>query len=204
MKSSKKLIAIDIDDTIADSTESLRLLVNHKLGIDLKPEAYRIKADYWGYYERVWEANNIGDQVSHDDFAREMVNDQSHVPLLPGTEFAIAQLSRKYDVVLLTARDKTWELATRKWLKDTLNKNIIDVHFTSAHKDEREMTKGQLCRHLNAEILIDDNVEHCQSALDQDLEAILFGEYGWHHEAPDTMRRCQDWQAVLDVLLYDK
>lgn len=198
MKPSRKLIAIDIDDTIADSTESLRLLVNRRTGVSLTQEAYRIKGDYWGYYERVWEANNIADRASYDDFANEMVDDQSHVPLLPGAEFAINELASQYDIVLLTARDKTWEKATRRWLSDNLGDHDIDIHFTSAHKDEREMTKGQLCRHLNAEILIDDNVEHCQSAINEGVQALLFGNYGWHHDAPDTLKRCKDWQAVLD------
>lgn len=203
MKSSKTLIAIDIDDTIADSTESLRLLVNKYAGVSLPQEAYRMNGDYWGYYERVWKANNIADKASYDDFANEMVDDQSRVPLLPGAEFAINELARQYDIVLLTARDKTWEKATKRWLLDNLGNHVIDVHFTSAHKDEREMTKGQLCRHLNAKILIDDNVEHCLSALNEGVQPILFGDYGWHHHAPGNIKRCKDWQAVLEFFSYD-
>lgn len=203
MKTARRLIAIDIDDTIADSTESLRLLVNKRVGVDLPQEAYRIKGDYWGYYERVWEANDIADKISHNDFAKEMVDDQSHVPLLAGAEFAIKELAKRHDIVLLTARDKTWEAATKHWLKDKFGKDVMDVHFTSAHKDEHEMTKGQLCRHLDAEVLIDDNVEHCQSALDEGVQALLFGNYGWHHAAPDNIKRCRDWQAVLDFFSDD-
>lgn len=200
MAAARKLIAIDIDDTIADSTESLRLLVNKHLDIELSQEAYQIKADYWGYYEHVWEVNNIAGQVTHDDFAREMVDDQSHVPLLPSAKFAIGQLAKDYDIILVTARDKSWEASTRRWLASNLGENVIDVYFTAVHRDEREMTKGQLCRHLGAHMLIDDNVEHCQSALDEGIEAILFGMYGWQHAAPESMVRCQDWQAVLEFL----
>lgn len=200
MAATKPLIAIDIDDTIANSTESLRLMVNKRLNIDLPIEAYKIKADYWGYYERVWEANDIGGKVTHDDFAQEMINDQSHVPLLPSAEFAISQLARSYDIVLITARDKSWEAATRRWLAGNIGENVVDVYFTAAHRDKREMTKGQLCRHLGASMLIDDNIEHCKSAIDEGVKAILFGVYGWNHAAPEGMIRCVDWQSVLGVL----
>lgn len=193
----KQLIAIDIDDTIADSTESLRLKVNKQLAIDLPQEAYRINADYWGYYERVWEAHDVSG-LSYDDLTKEMVDDQSHVPLLPSAELAIYQLAEQYEIVLITARDKSWEAATRRWLADNLGGKVAEVYFTSAHKDKRDMTKGQLCRHLGAKVLIDDNVEHCQSALDEGIEAILFGQYGWHHTAPKSMRCCKDWQSVLE------
>lgn len=200
MASSRHLIAIDIDDTIADSTESLRLLVNKRLNVDLGPEAYQIKEDYWGYYERVWEANDIGGKVSLADFAEEMVEDQSHVPLLPSAQFAITQLAKEYDIVLITSRDQSWEDATRRWLDANLGDNVADVYFVTSHTDSQALTKGQLCRHLGAVMLIDDNIEHCQSALDEGVEAILFGAYGWHHTAPDHMTRCQDWSAVLDTL----
>lgn len=200
MLATKPLIAIDIDDTIAASTESIRLLANKKTGASLSPEAYQAKGEYWGYYERVWEANDLGGQVHYSDFEKEMVVDQSQVPLLPSAGFAVAELSKRYDIVLITARDKTWEEATRRWLTENFPGRTIDVHFTAAHKDERSMTKGQLCRHLGATVLIDDNVEHCQSALDEGIEAILFGQYGWQHAAPRGMRRCLDWPAVLEYL----
>ena len=195
---SRPLIAVDIDDTIAGSTESMRLMVNKRLGVDLSVESYQIQADYWGYYERVWEASDVGGQVSWDDFAEEMIEDQSHVPLLPSAQFAINRLAQKYDIVLITARDKTWEVATRRWLDANFAEAVSGVYFTSAHKDSREMTKGQLCRHLRVEVLIDDNVEHCQSALDERVQAILFGKYGWQYTAPEGMVRCIDWPSVLD------
>ena len=59
-------------------------------------------------------------------------------------------------------------------------------------------TKGELCQELNVSWLIDDNPEHCLSAVDAGVEAILFGEYGWHHEAPMHLTRCKDWPSVVD------
>lgn len=194
-------IAIDIDDTIAGSTESLRLLVNKRTSSDLPAEAYKIPGEYWGYYERVWEANGLGGKVDHGDFSAEMVVDQSHVPLLPGALFAINNLRKKHQIILVTARDESWESATKKWLglRFGASENI-EVYFTKSHHDAAAETKGQLCRRLGVSLLIDDNIEHCLSAVNAGVEAILFGEYGWHMDVPSELVRCKSWEAVLAYL----
>ena len=40
--------------------------------------------------------------------------------------------------------------------------------------------------------------EHCISASEYQVEAILFGEFGWHLDVPNNMQRCKDWPAVLE------
>jgi glycerol uptake facilitator-like aquaporin len=51
---------------------------------------------------------------------------------------------------------------------------------------------------LGASWLIDDNPEHCLSAIAHGIETVLFGEYGWHFNAPEHLTRCKDWRAVLE------
>ena len=50
----KPIIAVDIDDVLADSTDALRRVINERLGVNLTPEDYLIKEDYWDHYEEVW------------------------------------------------------------------------------------------------------------------------------------------------------
>lgn len=199
----KPIIAIDIDDTIADSTEALRRRVNDRFGVDLALNDYRIKADYWGYYESVWSLHGLADRARHDDFAAEMVEDQSHVPLLPGALFAINILSKKYTIVLITARDKSWEDATKRWLSEQLRDTDVKIYFTTSHIDASGKTKGEICKLIGASVLIDDNPEHCVSAHKAGVETILFGNYGWHYKVPAYLVNCRDWQAVLAHLGVD-
>lgn len=50
----RQKIAIDVDDVIADATESVRLVANSYPGINLTPDNYRsVEAEYWGYYTEV-------------------------------------------------------------------------------------------------------------------------------------------------------
>lgn len=200
----KRKVAIDIDDVIAGSTDALRILVNERTGNSLTADDYhKVGGEYWGYYERVWRAHDIGDEVSFKDFEAEMIIDQSHVPLLPGASFAIGELTKKFHVIFITARNKTWEQATRNWFERHFGKTDIELYFCESHKDSGAMTKGELCKSLGAHLLIDDSVSHCQSALDEGVEAILFGDYGWQGKVSKNLTRCGDWPAVLEYLEYD-
>ncbi|MFZ2494181.1 MAG: hypothetical protein WAW60_00200 [Candidatus Saccharimonadales bacterium] len=194
----KPIIAIDIDDTIAESTETLRKLVNHRAGVDLPSEAYTVEGEYWGYYERVWAMNGLSG-ISHADFEAEMEVDQSHVPLLPSAEYAIKILSETYRIVLVTARDISLEGATRTWLKTHFPYADIELYFSEARKDQTKMTKGQLCKQLGARLLIDDNIQHCESAVELGIDTVLFGDYGWNR-TNTSLKRCYNWQEVIEYL----
>lgn len=191
-------IAIDIDDVLADSTESLRMLVNERIGANLTTKDYRVPGEYWGYYERVWQQHGIAERLNFKELNAEMTIDQSHVPLMPGATFAINELRKKYQVIALTARDVSWERATRAWFQEHLGDT--ELYFIGNRHAVDSKTKGQLCRSLDVSILIDDNPGHCQSALDEGIEAILFGEYGWHTGLPEEIVRCKDWSAVMEYL----
>lgn len=196
----KPVIAIDIDDTIAESTESLRLMVNERTGADISFDAYRVAGDYWGYYERVWEAHGVVNQFKYSDYEQEMVKDQSFVPLLPGAQFAIGKLLENYKVILITARHPSWESVTRDWLVQAFPGASLALYFSRSHAEADGITKGKLCAQLSACLLIDDSIEHCRSAMTEGIQSVLFGEYGWQVNAEKDMTRCRDWQAVLDYV----
>ena len=192
----KQIIAVDIDDVLADSTESMRQLVNDRLGVELTKDHYMVEGEYWGYYERVWHTHGIGDRVSHDVLSEEMAIDQSHVPLLAGASFALTELSKSFKLALLTSRNESWKKATEEWVRSHFGDLFEKVFFTRINGIKK--TKGELCTEIGAKWLIDDNVEHCQSALASNVTAILFGQYGWHTSVPSSIVKCRDWPSVLE------
>lgn len=193
----RQLIAVDIDDVVADSTEALRLSVNKRYGANLQPEDYVLPDDgnYWGYYERVWARHGLH-MANYDELHEDMAIDQSHITLVPGVEQALKQLSRAFDVILVTSRDQSWEKATVAWLDDHLAGLYHDVHF-AGRANHHAQTKGKLCRRLGVSVLIDDNPEHCRSAIEHGVDAILFGSFGWHNRKRLGLTVCKDWAEVL-------
>jgi len=202
--SHKPVIAIDIDDVIADSTESLRRLVNKRLGVNLTKEDYRIPGNYRKYYEHVWNQHDLVDKIKYADLEDEMVISQSHVPVMAGAEKVVRELQKRYHVIFITARHVSWEGATREWFKNVLAHDDVELYFSEGMRNIGAMTKGQLCKQLGADWLIDDNPKHLLTAQEERVGAILFGDYGWHYvgDMPLTITRCKDWHEVMEYFKY--
>ncbi len=195
---SKRTIAVDIDDTLAQSLDAFRQRVNEQANANLTAEDYKIEADYWGYYEKVWDTHGLSNPFTSADIFGELHTNHDLVPLLPGAEFAVHELMKRFDVVLITARDLKWQEATKEWLQLQFGDKMPDVYFSGGHHNEGSKNKGQICVELGADWLIDDNVEHCLAAISEGVTPILFGDYGWQFTAPKELVRCGDWQTVLD------
>lgn len=193
----KPVIAVDIDDVLASSTDALRVVVNNQLGVTLSPEAYKIDADYWGYYETVWESNGLLNRISLDGLEAQMRQDQSHIAPMPDAFTILSQIQSNYDLIVVTARSSKWAEATDGWLQAHYPAMFSEVIFAEGLEGIQEKSKGDLCFEAGAHWLIDDNIEHALSALERGLQVIVFGEYGWHYKGmPDGVIACKDWSAV--------
>lgn len=200
--SPRPVIAIDIDDTIADSTESLRRLVNRRWGVSLTKEDYRIPGNYRKYYEYVWSHHGLADKISYAELEEEMVIDQSHVTLMAGVEEAIHELQKTANLIFITARHVSWEQATREWFRNVLAHDDIELYFSEGMSNVGARTKGELCKQLGATWLIDDNPTHLLTATEENIRAVLFGEYGWHIGELQGMAKCKDWSQVVEYFKY--
>ena len=193
-----KKIAIDIDDTISDSLGAVHKLANSKIDFEIPFEDFMKPGEYWGYYDRVWVEHGLKDRIISQQIFEELQKNQALFPLLPSAEFAVHELMKSYDIVLITSRDEECREYTEAWLRDQFGDNAPDLYFCSNHKNSDSKTKGQICQYLKAGWLIDDNVEHCLGARSEGVTPILFGEYGWHHNKPEEIINCKTWQEVLE------
>lgn len=196
---SKITIAIDIDDVLADSTDLLRRFVNERHAVSLQEHHYRVKGPYWGYYEMVWRNHDINGDGIMDEFHKVYAFDQSGVAPINGAAEALARLKGRFRLIAISARAAEQQLATERWLSDKFENVFEAVSCLDVHRNPG-LSKGEACRIAGAEYLIDDNIDHCKSALDRQIQGILFGDYGWHDDSlmPDGVVRCRDWYAVLE------
>lgn len=194
----KPIIAIDIDDVLSQSTEALRLVVNERLGINLRPQHYQVPGDYWGYYEYVWIEHGIGDRITMDEVHQHMMEHQSLLQPTSGALAAVKMLARDYRLMIITARDEAWRDVTDVWLDRHFPGLFFQIVLAGGHEGIRKKSKGEICVEEGATWLIDDNVEHAQTAFENGIQVILFGDYGWHQNVPDAMLCCKTWQEVAN------
>lgn len=195
-----KKIGIDIDDVVAESSEAIRLLVNEVTGSALQKRHYKIPATYWGYYEQVWRQHDVN--IDFNAVYEGLKERQDSVGLVPSAQYAINILREAYDVVLITSREAELAELTKQWLSKHFD-NPPQVFFAAGHKKTGlQKTKGEICEELGVDLMIDDHPGHCNNVLEHGVQAILFGEYGWHLKEPinDRVIRCRDWPAVLEYI----
>lgn len=194
----KQTIAIDIDDVLADTTDALRLFVNQKFGLELKEHHYRIKSEYWGYYETVWAHNGLETEGILDEFHAKYTLSQADTKPVQGSKDGVANLAAKYRLIAVSSRGIAQQAETERWMHDIFG-DVFDV-IRCIDTRKTGMEKGEVCHELGASYLIDDNVDHCSSAIKSGLTAILFGMYGWQHEdrVSEKAVRCINWDEVTE------
>lgn len=192
---SKGIIAVDVDDVLANTTGALRVAVNQATGLHLTEDDYRVPAPYWGFYEHVWSQAGIQDHSHIHAFHEQLAVNQDNIQPVADSQEVLAYLIKDWDIVAITSRELFMETETIKWLHKKFPNVFKDIVLLG-HVNTALQTKGEACLATGANYLIDDNIAHCESAISVGVSAILFGDYGWQHDFDNSMPRAKDWQAV--------
>lgn len=194
---SKSLIVVDVDDVLADTTEALRHFVNTQYGYSLEKSHYQIEGKYWGYYETVWSQHDINGDGILDRFHSESSKGEIAIKPIEGSVDGIVKLAQQFNLAAVSSRTSIQQEQTALWLRAVYGDVFSEVHcIDSRHTGA---TKGDVCRELGASYLVDDNIEHCKTALESGVIPILFGVYGWQDKgAAAAFLRCENWVEVAE------
>lgn len=197
----KPIIALDIDDVLANVIDSVRLWANAETGVVLPKEAYYTDDNYWHYFDTIWERHGLSDKLTFATVLERMATDQSNIATVEGAREAVATLRAQYDFVYITSRPSYQQDETRRWVDEHIANDIPLYMAYNPMLDTEARSKGEICAELGVSLLIDDNVGNCQSAIDYGVDAIVFGDYGWNEKVPAHMKRCQTWREIEEYLL---
>jgi len=192
------VIAIDIDDVLADHAKGFTKFSNERYGTKFNPD------DYNEHWANIWGIDNIETEKRAREFYESgVLLTYDHVPTSLNV---LKKLKKKYNLMIITSRSKQVQGDTIAWMNKYYNGlfRIEDIKFagiwddindTSIHK-----TKGNIIKNFNAEYLIDDQIKHCISASELGIKALLFGDYSWNRceVLPKGIKRVSNWQEVED------
>ena len=187
--SRRLVIAVDCDDVLIETTRFLVRDYNKKFDTHIALEdAHRPNNPDWG----TDDSSLILDRLS------EIQNTKEYAEIKPNTETiaAIHRLSKTNELHLITARDCSVEVTTMAML-DRYFKGC----FTSVEHVGRSRSKGEVCRQINADVLVDDDIRNLISALECGLPpdgAFHFGNYIWNRtdKLPNGVVRVLNWIEV--------
>ena len=194
---SKKVIAVDIDDVLADEKEDVRKFINKQYSLEHTPEDYMIEAPYGRYFEKVWGVDSKKGLEMYETYFKSGLK-ANHRPI-KGAVDAISELKEKYNFVVVTSRgDRSFNF-THTWLEKHFPEIFKEIAFVPLWSKDREFTKAEICKEIGASYLIDDNADHCNLTQNAGVQALLFGKYGWNRKVKLSrgVVRVNDWLAVL-------
>ncbi len=194
--SSRKTIAIDIDDVLSSQVRAIIAFSNEKYGTSLVWSDFQKKGPFWGYWEQVWGVDEKEGKRRLEEFFRDGY--QSSQPLMPYVIGVLRKLEKNYHLVVVTSRQDTDIEETHQWLDHHFPKIFKQVEFVQAWSGDRKTSKAIICKEIGAAYLIDDSLEHCRLAAEEGIQSLLFGEYGWNRakKLPSNVSRVKDWREV--------
>lgn len=196
----KPIVAVDIDDVLADNAGGLVAWSNARWGLDLTADHYDERwGVMWQTAHDAAETERRALEFHHSGVVGGYRHFEEAVPVLQ-------RLARRFTLVIVTSRRSMLKPETHVWLDRHFPHVFSAVHFAgiydSGSAGRHSATKTELCRKIGAKYLIDDQPKHCFDAARSGITALLFGDYAWNRDEqlPDGVVRVRDWAEVEKVL----
>jgi 5'(3')-deoxyribonucleotidase len=195
----KPLIAIDIDDVLADNARGFTQFSNERWGTHLEP------SDYEEHWAHMWQVDNAEAERRAAEF-HESGSLGRYGHNLHAYD-VLTKLKETYDFVIITSRRLIAKDETITWIADRFPDLFKDdqIYFAGIWDDgisegRYARTKGDLIKGLSVNYLIDDQLKHCLSASEQQVPSLLFGDYSWNQSdtLSSNITRVKDWAEVLE------
>jgi hypothetical protein len=194
------VIAFDCDDVLIPTAELTVKNYNDRFDTNLQLRHFYSHDDLtpWGGVTYDEAIGRVFDFLRSEEYAL-------IAPHADAVE-TIRGLAKDHELHVVTGRPSFLKHVT---------KSALDTHFPGCFKSiehtnyitlstdtEVKRTKGEVCRVLGADILVDDHIAHADDVLSAGLKAIVFGNYPWSQRArlPRGIVRCKDWEGVKEEI----
>ncbi len=195
-KVKRLVIAIDCDDVLVDTTHDLIQFYNKKYNTELN------ETDI--YTDVPSERFKVGTLREAIERFNERLMMEEYYAIAPSqhTIDAVKRLAAHHELHLVTGRQERLEEATMAMVSTYFPGCFASVEHTNyitADKHAKKRAKGEVCRAIGADVMIDDYIEHVRNVVEAGIpHAIVFGDFDWGKRGPlpKNTVRCATWHDV--------
>lgn len=179
-------IAFDVDGTVAKYFEFFISYYNERFGTKLEVDDIHTLHLWEIFGMQKGEEMPIIEDFSKTDYFR-------RISSYDGSREAIEIFSKKHNLGIITARSKSWETETRRWLQENYG-NIFhnrNVHFTSQHFPENggSQKKSEFCLEHGYDAIVEDYPGHANDCAAAGIRTFLITRpWNWDNLHPKVTR----------------
>ena len=172
---SKPVIAIDIDDTLAPFltvfTEYYNELYTPKIDLDVF-----VSTEFTNVFGG---GKDECSKIVYDFFESQHI---TRIKPYNNTFEILSRLLIDFDLHVVTARHHESEEFTRQWINTYYPNIFTELHFGNHYGtgSGAVRTKSEICKDINAIMLIDDNYDYIVDCLSNNIYGIFYGNYAWY------------------------
>ena len=189
-------IAVDVDDVLAENAAGVVAFSNQRWGTNLTVD------DYDEHWAKMWQVDNAEvERRTAEIVSTSLSAGYGHIG---GALEVLERLAQHHHLMIATSRCLQVKGDTIAWIDEHFPGIFAStaVYFSGIWdeltNDSHRATKAELMTQINADVLIDDQLKHCQAVAAHGRNALLFGDYAWNQAAtlPAGVVRCANWYEV--------
>ncbi|TKY54362.1 phosphatase protein [Spatholobus suberectus] len=201
--SQKLVVAVDVDEVLGNFVSALNKFIADRYSSNYSVSEYHV-------YEfcKIWNCSrDEADIRVHEFFKTPFFKSGIHP--LPGAQTALQKLSRFCSLSVVTSRQNAIKDHTIEWIENNFPGLFHEIHFGNHFAlDGVSRPKSEICRSLNAKVLIDDNPRYAIECADVGIRVLLFdyeNSYPWcKNESVDKhplVTKVKNWEEVEQQLM---
>ena len=104
-----------------------------------------------------------------------------------------------HSFIIMTSRPSVHREHLEGWVERHIPHHVQEVHMYEgdSNRPTTHQNKGEICAGLGVDLLIDDNHAYVATAIDNDLQGIVFGNNSWTQPIKDVPH-ASDWSEVVE------
>jgi len=184
----KPRIGVDLDDTVVEFVEGLRVWHNRVYGGAHEQKDFTT----WQFHE-IWGCEQ-------GDVHRRVIEfygtpEHQEITAISGSQDALRALKDNYELIAITARGVEYAPRMLEIINRYFSDVFADVHFIGIGK-----TKGAHCVEIGVTLMIDDALHNAQSVGEQGIPVLLMNQPWNQGELPINTTRVMGWKEVVEFL----
>ncbi|KAE9601558.1 putative 5'(3')-deoxyribonucleotidase, HAD-like domain-containing protein [Lupinus albus] len=201
--SHKLSVAVDIDEVLGNFVSAINNFIADRYSSEHSVSEYHVYEFF-----KIWNCSrDEADFRVHEFFKTPYFKSGIHP--LPGAQLALQKLSRYCNLSVVTSRQNVIKDHTLEWIEKNYPGLFHEIHFGNHFAlDGVSRPKSEICRSLNAKVLIDDNPRYAIECAESGIRVLLFDyedSYPWSKdESVDKhplVTKVKNWEEVEQQLM---